>query len=121
MLTVLKLHLGDAIPFLVKIFERAIEGPAEGTAYTRYYILETARVTWKEVATELAKVMYEKGIFASSEPKQVPMEEAGNGEVKHLIAANMLVKGERAARMGFSATHPSILVQMHKDLKEARL
>jgi hypothetical protein len=115
------LHLGDAIPFLVKIFERAASGPAEGTAYSRYYILETARLPWKEVATALAEVMHYKSIFASPEPKRVPMDQAGHGEVKHLVAANMLVKGDRAAAMGFKATHPSMIEEMANDLKDAKL
>ena len=64
-------------------------------------MLETSRVQWKDLATELAKVMHAKGIFPSPLPKQVPFEEAGEGEVKHLVAANMLMKGDRAAAMGF--------------------
>lgn len=117
----LQLHLGDAIPFLVKTFERAIAGPAEGSAYSRYYILETARLAWKDVAAALAKVMYKKGIFTSPKPRQVSVEDAGQGEVKYLVAANMLVEGNRAAEMGFKATHPSMLVEMEKDLKDAEL
>lgn len=120
-LTSTQLHLGDAIPFLMKVFERAVDGPAEGTAYSRYYMLETARVTWKDLATQLAKVMYAKGYSSSPEPRQVPFDLAGEGEVKHLVAANMLVKGDRASRMGFSSTQPSILDEIHKDLKDADL
>jgi hypothetical protein len=70
------------------------------------------------MATQLAKAMHARGIFAIAEPKNVPFEEAGQGEVKHLVAANMLIKGDRAAAMGYKAKHPSILEQVHEDLKE---
>lgn len=65
----------------------------------------------------MAKVLYEKGVVALPEPKSVPAEEAGAGEVGHLLSSNMLVQGNRAARMGFEPTHPSMLVQMPEDLR----
>ncbi|KAG8666719.1 hypothetical protein FPOAC2_11840 [Fusarium poae] len=111
-------HVLDLVDFLVNISDLAAQGSAEGTPYSRYYLLETGRVTWKDMATQLAKAMHARGIFAIAEPKNVPFEEAGQGEVKHLVAANMLIKGDRAAAMGYKAKHPSILEQVHEDLKE---
>jgi hypothetical protein len=81
-------------------------------------MIETARVQWKDLATELAKAMHARGFFSSPEPKQVPFEQAGEGEVKHLIAANMLFKGDRAAAMGFEPKQASILTQIHEDFAE---
>lgn len=106
------------VDFLVKISDVAAAGPAKGTAYNRFYMLETSRVAWKDLATQLAKVLNTRGILPSSEPKSVTFEEAGEGEVKHLVAANMLIKGDRAAALGFEPRQPSILMQIHKDLKE---
>lgn len=106
---------------MVKITGIAARGPAEGSAYSRFYMLETARVEWKQIATELAKIMHTKGIFPSPEPKAVPFEQAGEGEVKHLVAANMLIKGDRASRMGFQPKYPCILTQIHNDLKDAKI
>lgn len=80
-------------------------------------MLETARVAWKDLAAELAKVMHSRGIFANDQPRNVPFEEAGEGEVKHLVAANMLMQGDRARALGFKPQHPSILTQVHDDLK----
>ncbi|KAM0543303.1 hypothetical protein ACHAPJ_012387 [Fusarium lateritium] len=114
-------HVLDLIDFLVKISHVVAEGPAQGTAYSRYYMLETSRVAWKDLATELAKVMHARGIFSSPEPKNVPVEQAGEGDVKYLVAANMLIKGDRAAALGFEARHPSILEQVHEDLKEVSI
>lgn len=114
-------HILDVVPFIVKIAETAGAGPAEGTAESRFYMLETARVQWKDLAAELAKVMHGKGIFESEEAKAVAIEDAGKTEVKYLVAANMLIQGDRAKRMGFKADHPSILQEMHADLKDAAL
>ncbi|KIL90753.1 hypothetical protein FAVG1_06489 [Fusarium avenaceum] len=111
-------HILDLNEFLVKITDVAAQGPAQGTPYSRYYMLETSRVAWKDLATELAKAMHARGILASAEPKSVSFEQAGEGEVKHLVAANMLFKGDRAAAMGYKATYPSILQQIHNDLKK---
>lgn len=101
---------------MVKITDIAGERPAKGTAYSRYYMLETSKVPWKDLATELAKAMHARGFFSSPEPKQVSFEEAGEGEVKHLVAANMLFKGDRAAALGYKPKHAGILTQIHRDL-----
>ncbi|OAQ95967.1 hypothetical protein LLEC1_01916 [Akanthomyces lecanii] len=110
-------HILDLVNFLVTISDVAAQGPAQGSAFSRFYMLETARVSWKDLATELARAMHARGIFASAEPKSVPFEQAGEGEVKHLVAANMLMQGDRARAMGFRPQHPSILTQIHEDLK----
>ncbi|KAF2720602.1 NAD(P)-binding protein [Polychaeton citri CBS 116435] len=114
-------HVLDLIDFILRIADIAAQGPAQGSAYSRFYMLETARVSWKQVATELAKIMHTKGIFQSPKPKAVPFEQAGEGEVKHLVAANMLIKGDRASRLGFQPRHPTILTQIHDDLKDAKI
>ncbi|KAJ4129130.1 hypothetical protein NW768_007663 [Fusarium equiseti] len=111
-------HVLDLIDFLIMISDVAAQGPAEGTQYSRYYMIETSRVAWKDLATQLAKAMHARGILPSAEPKNVPFEEAGEGEAKHLIAANMLIQGDRAAAMGYKARYPSILEQIHEDLRE---
>ncbi|CZR38208.1 uncharacterized protein FPRO_06601 [Fusarium proliferatum ET1] len=111
-------HILDLVDFLVKISDVAAQGPAEGSPYSRFYMLETSRVAWRDLATELAKMMHERGIFSSPAPKSVDFEKAGEGEVKYLVGSNMLMKGDRAAAMGFKAKHPSILTQIHEDLKE---
>ncbi|KAK5173990.1 uncharacterized protein LTR77_001069 [Saxophila tyrrhenica] len=114
-------HVLDVVPFMLKVLELAASGPAQGSVYSRWFNVETQRVAWKDMATELAKVMYAKGIFKSPEAKSVPLEEAGEGEVKYLVAGNMLMHTNRSARMGFKPTQPSILTQVHEDLKDAAL
>lgn len=114
----IQVHVQDAVPFITKIVGIAGTQEPQGSAYSRYYILHGERRTWKEFTTALAKVLYSKGQISSPEPKKISMDEAGVGEVKHLIAANMLVKGDRAARLGFKPTQPSVLESMQKDLGE---
>ena len=62
------------------------------------------------------RCLYAKGTVSSPEPKVVPAAEAGEGEIGVLIGSNMLVQGDRAARLGFKATHRSILDQLQEDL-----
>ncbi|KAI7767263.1 hypothetical protein LZL87_009665 [Fusarium oxysporum] len=64
-------HILDLVNFLVKISDVAAQGPAEGSPYSRFYMLETSRVAWKDLATELAKMMHARGIFSSPEPESV--------------------------------------------------
>ncbi|KIW19596.1 hypothetical protein PV08_00169 [Exophiala spinifera] len=109
-------HVEDAIPFLTKIVGVAGTEKPQGSAYERYYILHGERLAWRDFAAALAPVLYAKGQISSPEPKRVTVDEAGEGEEKHLLAANMLVKGDRAARMGFKPTHESMLTAMKKDL-----
>lgn len=75
----------------------------------------------RNLATELAKAMHARGFFSSPEPKQVAFAKAGEGEIKHLVAANMLFKGDRAAAMGFQPKQASILTQIHEDLAEIEI
>ena len=76
----------------------------------------TEFVAWKDFATEAAKALQAKGL--NLEAKSVSLDEAGQGEVKYLIGANMRVKGDRAAKMGFNASQPSVLTEIHKDLED---
>ena len=118
MLNFTQIHILDLVDFMFKITDIAAEDPAKGTAYSRYYMLETSKVQWKDLATELAKAMHARGFFSTPEPRQVSFEQAGEGEIKHLVAANMLFKGDRAAAIGYNPKQAGILTQIHKDLAE---
>lgn len=107
-------HVGDGVPFLTKIVGIAGTEKPTGSAYSRYYILHGERVAWKDLTAVMAKLLYAKGLVSSPEPKCV--EEGGAGEAGALLGANMLVQGDRAARMGFKPTHHSILAQIKEDL-----
>ncbi|EXJ81067.1 hypothetical protein A1O3_07355 [Capronia epimyces CBS 606.96] len=109
------IHVADVVPFVTKVVGIAGTQEPQGSAYSRYYMLHGERVAWKDLAAALAKTLYAKGVVGSPEPKSVPMEQAGEGP-KGLIASNMLIRGDRAARLGFKATQPSMLVSIDEDL-----
>jgi hypothetical protein len=60
--------------------------------------------------------MHSRGFFSGPEAKQVPFKQAGEG--RHLVGANLLLKGDRAAALGFQPKGESILTQLHADLAE---
>lgn len=109
-------HVEDAIPFIQKIIRVAGTEQPMGNAYSRYYILHGERLNWRDFGSALAPILYAKGLVSSPEPRRVSIDEAGEGEAKHLIAGNMLVQGDRAARLGFKPVQPSMLVSMKNDL-----
>jgi hypothetical protein len=49
----------------------------------------------------------------------VPFEQAGQGAT--LVGANLLLKGDRAAALGFQPKGESILTQLHADLAEVSI
>lgn len=120
-------HILDLVRFLVTVAEQAAdaspltEEDRKNVAYERYYMLETQRLAWKSVATALAAVLHREdpASFPSAEPRQVAEfgDAAGVGEVKHLVAANMLLRGPRAKAMGFRAEGKSMLEQVSDDLR----
>jgi hypothetical protein len=58
--------------------------------------------------------MHSRGLFSGPEAKQVSFEQAGEG--RHLVGANLLFKGDRAAALGFQPKGKNILTQLHADL-----
>ncbi|KAI1317715.1 hypothetical protein F5Y16DRAFT_419476 [Xylariaceae sp. FL0255] len=114
-------HIQDLVSFLVTITGRAASELDTGSAYERFYMLETERVSWKALATTVAAILHREdpATFRSPEPKRVLEfgDEAGRGEVKHLVAANMLLTGPRAKSVGFNPTGKSILEHASEDLK----
>lgn len=119
-------HVLDLVRFLVTVTELAAKAAPvaaedrKTVAYERYYMLETQRLSWKAVATELAAVLHREDpvLFPSAEPRQIAEfgDAAGQGGVKYLIAANMLLRGSRAEAVGFRAEGKSMLEQMSSDL-----
>jgi hypothetical protein len=63
--------------------------------------------------------MHARGFVSTPEPKQVPFEQAGQGAT--LVGANLLLKGDRAAALGFQPKGESILTQLHADLAEVAI
>jgi len=100
----------------MKILNIAATEPIIGSAYSRYYIVYSQANTWKDIASALAPVLYSRGVLPSPEPRSVPIEQAGEGEVPTLLGANMLVKGDRATALGFKPTARPLLEHIREDL-----
>ena len=101
----------------MKIVDLAATGPPKDSVYQRYYIVENSTVTWKQLATELAKALHSRGVVSAPEARSMSFDDEGLGPFKFVQGANMLMKGPRAAKIGFKAAHPDILVQVHEDLR----
>ena len=65
--------------------------------------------TWKNISEAFAKAFYAKGLIEAPVAKGVPLEEAGEGELPMLMAANMAVKNDRARAFGYKPTQPGLL------------
>lgn len=100
----------------MKILNLAVTEQVTGSAYSRYYIVHSQANTWKEIASALAPVLQARGVLPSPGPRSVPMEQAGEGEVPKLLGANMLIRGDRAAALGFIPTARPLLEHISEDL-----
>jgi hypothetical protein len=93
--------------------QKEVTGPAE----SRFYIIHGEQVAWKDVATVLAKTLHSKGVLSDAEPRSVPIEQAGEGEILTLLGSNMFVKGDRANKLGFHPKEKSILEHIPVDFE----
>jgi hypothetical protein len=116
-LNAFQIHVDDSLKFILKIVDIAVTQEISGSAESRYYMIYGERVSWKDVATVLAKTLHKKGVFPSEEPRGVPIEQAGQGEIPKLLGSNMLMQGDRSAALGFKATTKSILEHIPEDLE----
>jgi hypothetical protein len=113
-----QIHVNDALAFILKIINlAATQKEVTGSAESRYYIIHGERVTWKDVATVLAKTLHKKGVLPDAKPRSVPMEQAGEGEIPKLLGSNMLLRGDRSKKLGFHARERSILEHIPEDLE----
>lgn len=81
----------------------------EDSAYKRLYIIGSNNDKWKDISAAFAKGFYDNGVVSSPEPKSIKLEDAGGGEIVNLMAGNMTIKSDRAVRLGFNPTHPTLL------------
>ena len=104
------MHVQDVITFTLKIFDQALQTlsspPATFNPYAKFYVPAGPTQSWLDITTPLAKKLHQLGYLSSSEPKSVPMDKAGF--VGFLLAANLLVKGDRAAKIDWEMKHGGI-------------
>lgn len=92
----------------------ASEQPANGSAYSRYYIAPGKYYTWKEVGEVLAPILHKKGTVSSPQPKSISFEEAGPLGV--IMGSNMLARAPRAESLGYNDEEKSLLDTMKAEL-----
>jgi hypothetical protein len=105
----LQIHVEDIHPFILQVLDMAMTKKPEDSPYKRVYIIGSNDDNWKDISTALAKAFYAQGVVSSPEPKSIKLEDAGKGEIADLMAGNMSIKYDRAIRVGFKPTHPTLL------------
>jgi len=68
--------------------------------YERCYIVGGENIEWKVAANAFAKYYQSKGIIESPVAKSVLLGQAGEGELKMLMASDMSFVGPKAERLG---------------------
>ncbi len=89
----------------------------EDSPYKRVYIIGSNNDNWKDISTVYARGFHALGVISSPEPKSIRLEDAGEGEIANLMGANMTVKCDRAIKVGFKPTHPTLLEYAEEALK----
>jgi nucleoside-diphosphate-sugar epimerase len=112
------IHVEDLPPFIVKVLEEALKtSEPEGSVYSRCYIISSQTSTWKETGTAFAKLLHAQGVVTSPEARSVKLEEAGEGELPHLQGGSMLLKNDRAKRLGFKPIKEGVLEYLENEVK----
>jgi hypothetical protein len=93
----------------LQVLEMAMTKEPEDSPYKRVYIIGSNDDNWKDLSTAWAKAFYAQGVISSPEPRSIKLEDAGEGEISQLMAGNMSIKCDRAIRVGFKPTHPTLL------------
>jgi nucleoside-diphosphate-sugar epimerase len=116
------LHAEDFPPFMLKVVDEALKNPEPtGSVYSRFYIITSQELTWKETSTAFAKLFHAQGIVSSPEAKSVPLAEAGSGELPDLLqGGSMLLKNDRAKRLGWKPVKEGLVEFLEDETKLAR-
>ena len=112
------IHVEDFPPLVIKVVEEALKTPEPtGSVYSRCYFATSQETSWKETSTMFAKLLHAQGVVSSPEPRSVPLEEAGSGELPNLQAGSMLLKNDRAKRLGYKPVKEGVLEFLQKELE----
>lgn len=114
------LHVADFPPFVLNVLAEAFQTPdPTGSVYSRCYFATSQGNTYKDISTAFAKLLCAEGVVNSPFPKSVPIEEAGSGEMPNLQASNMLLRNDRAIKLGWKPVQEGILEYLQSQF-EAR-
>ncbi len=106
---------------MLKVLENALKAETpKGSVYARCYIVSSQATPWKIVSGAFAKLLYSQGVVDSPEAKSVRLEEAGEGELPNLQAGSMLLKNERAKRLGFKPVKEGVVEFLEKEVEKLK-
>lgn len=104
------LHVEDFPPFVLKVLEEALRTDApKDSVYARCYFATSQATPWKTVSEAFAKLLYAQGVVDSPKAKSVLLENAGSGELPNLQAGSMLLRNERAKRLGYKSVKENVV------------
>ena len=117
------MHVLDTIPPVLRMIDLALkEETPQGSVYERCYIVGANVDKWIDLSTKFAEIFHAKGIISSPVPRQVKLEDAGEGEITMLMSKDLLARSERAeSKLGYKPTQKSILQHLDTALDEYTL
>jgi nucleoside-diphosphate-sugar epimerase len=115
------LHVADFPPFVLNVLAEALEtSEPKSSVYSRFYIITSQANTYKDISTAFAKLLHAQGIVDSPVPRSVNIENAGSGEMPNLQASNMLLRHDRATRLGWKPVKEGILEFLQAKLDDLK-
>lgn len=106
---------------MIKVLDEALRTDTpEESVYARCYIASSQATPWKIVSAAFAKLLHAQGVVDSPEARSVPLEQAGEGELPNLQAGSMLLKNERAKRLGFKPVKEDVIEFLEKEVEKLK-
>ena len=75
----LKVHIDDLLDFYELLIAKALDPKTDGRAlspYAKFYIIESGKHTWRELAEAVAQALFKRGLVSTTEITQLSAEEA---------------------------------------------
>ena len=117
------MHVLDTIPPVLRMIYLAMkEETPQGSVYERCYIVGANVDKWIDLSTKFAEIFHAKGIISSPVPRQVKLEDAGEGEIIMLMSKDLLARSERAeSKLGYKPMQKPILQHLDTVLDDYTL
>jgi hypothetical protein len=110
-------HIHDLTELYLLILDKALVESANGTfttvtdPYERFYWGSAATHEWGNVAQEIAKILYKKGVVDSDKAISVPAN-----EVHASVACNSRTVANRGLKEGWKPHYPSLENTLEEDV-----
>jgi len=112
-------HIHDLAGLYLIVLDKALVERATGTftatavsdPYERFYWGSVATHQWGNVAQDIAKILYKKGLVDSDKAISVPVN-----EVSSSVASNSRTVANRGFKEGWKPYHPSLENTLEEDV-----